>query len=121
MEITPYKEPEPFCYLDGKHEPHQPEGVWELKVADFINGIDPKTYFITSGEAVKKAEKLERDIWEMAGKARKLRNLLLKARGPAVYLETEWIDGARLIIKRKNPRNKNKGPKGKVPVKGQKK
>ena len=101
-----YKEPDPLCKLGSKREEHQPDGVWELVLNDFLNAIDPKKYFVTSGEAVQKAKKLEEDIWSLAGKARSLRKMLEKAREPAVYLETEWIDGGRLILKRKNPRNK---------------
>jgi hypothetical protein len=81
---------------------------------DFIAPIDPNTYFITSGEAVAKAERLEKDIWLMAGKARQLKNLLKKARGPAVYLETErGLEDQIIILKRKNPRNKDKNGKDK--------
>jgi hypothetical protein len=107
-DIPAYVDPEPYCKLGDKREPHQPEGVWELRISDFLSTINPKDYFVTSGEAVQKSKKLEQDVWEMAGRVRKLYNLLKKARGPAVYLETEWVEGGRLIIKRKNPRNKNK-------------
>lgn len=106
-----YQEPDPFCKIGGKKQLHQPEAIFELTLSDFFSGpLDPKSYFVTSGEAVRKAEQLEKDIWLMAGKARQLRNLLKKARDKAVYLETEWNDG-RLILKRKNPRNKDKGDK----------
>jgi hypothetical protein len=99
-----YKEPDQLCKLGNKREEHQPDGIWELVLSNFISPIDPKKYFVTSGEAVQKAKKLEEDIWSLAGKARSLRKLLEKARSPAVYLETEWMDGSRLILKRKNPR-----------------
>lgn len=106
-----YQEPDPYCKIGGKLQAHQPEAIFELVLSDFFTGaIDPRTYFVTSGEAVRKAEQLEKDIWLMAGKARQLRNLLKKAREKAVYLETEWNDG-RLILKRKNPRNKGKEEK----------
>lgn len=102
----PYREQDPYCKLGNNRELHQPETVWELILADFVTGIDPKNYFVTSGEAVQKAKKLEEDIWLLAGKARKLRNLLEKARGSSTYLETEWTDGGRLLLKKKDPRNK---------------
>ena len=102
--VPKYEEPEQFCKLGNPRKEHQPDGIFQLVLKDFMGPIDPHQYFITSGEAIAKAEKLEKDIWLMAGKARQLKNLLKKARGPAVYLETEWNDG-RLLLKRKNPRN----------------
>lgn len=109
MENRPaYREQDPFCRLGNEREDHQPEGVWELILSDFLSGVNPKDYFITSGEAVQKIKKLEEDAWALAGKVRKLRKILEKARGPATYLETEWVDGGRLLLKRKDPRNKKK-------------
>ena len=102
--VPAYQEPEQYCKLGNPRKEHQPDGIFHLVMKDFMSAIDPNTYFITSGEAIAKAEKLEKDIWLMAGKARQLKNMLKKARGPAVYLETEWNDG-RLLLKRKNPRN----------------
>ena len=102
----PYREQDPYCKLGNEKDLHQPEGVWELILSDFTNSINPRDYFVTSGEAVQKAKKLEEDIWLLAGKARKLRNLLEKARGSSTYLETEWTDGGRLLLKKKDPRNK---------------
>lgn len=108
--IPKYEEPEQFCKLGKNRKEHQPEGIYHLVLKEFMTPIDPHQYFITSGEAIAKAEKLEKDIWLMAGKARQLKNMLKKARGPAVYLETEWND-SRLLLKRKNPRNKDKNGK----------
>lgn len=102
--VPTYKEPRQYCKLGERREEHQPDGIYELILSEFVTAIDPKTYFVTSGEAVRKAEQLAKDLWKMAGQAQKLQNYLKKARGPAVYLETEWNDG-RLILKRKNPRN----------------
>jgi len=95
----------PYCKFGQEHEEHQQDGVWELILSEFVSAIDPKNYFVTSGEAVQKAKKLEEDLFKMAGKARKLRYALEKARQPAVYLESEYTE-VGLIIKRKNPRNK---------------
>lgn len=110
--IPKYEEPEQFCKLGKNRKEHQPDGIYHLVLSEFISAIDPHTYFITSGEAIAKATQLEKDIWLMAGKARQLKNMLKKARGPAVYLETEWNDN-RLLLKRKNPRNKGKDGKEK--------
>ncbi|MEM3097480.1 MAG: hypothetical protein QXU32_02005 [Nitrososphaerales archaeon] len=104
-DIPSYQEPEPYCKIGHKPQPHQPDDIYELVLSEFVSAIDPKNYFVTSGEAIQKAKKLEQDLWHMAGEARKLRRLLEKARGSAVYLETEWQDG-HLILRRKNPRSK---------------
>lgn len=111
-----YQEPDPHCKIGGKKQLHQPEGIFELVLSDFFKGaIDPKSYFVTSGEAVRKAEQLEKDLWYAAGQARKLKNLLKVAREKAVYLETEWNNDHHLILKRKNPRNKDKNGNDRVP------
>lgn len=112
--IPAYEEPAKFCKLGEVRKEHQPDGIYTLIMKEFMMPIDPNTYFITSGEAVAKAERLEKDIWLMAGKARQLKNLLKKARGPAVYLETErGLEDQTIILKRKNPRNKDKNGKDK--------
>jgi len=95
--------------------------------------INPAEYFVTSGDAVQKTIVLERDLWALAselrkrvnrtkasaklkkyekaiwssaGKARSLLNKLIKARGDAIFLETEF-DNHHLYCTPKNPRNKN--------------
>lgn len=35
------------------------------------NGINPRDYFITSGDAVEKAKVLEKDLWKYAGEVRR--------------------------------------------------
>lgn len=92
---------------------YHPKLVWELVLADFLQKIDPKDYFCTTGEAVIKARKLEHDLFAAAGVARKLANTLeKKLRHPNIYLETQWADG-RLLLKAKNPR-KNREEKAKA-------
>ncbi len=48
----------------------------------------------------------EAAMWQSAGRARKLLNLLIQARGEDCFLETEW-DDHRLLCIPKNPRKKN--------------
>ena len=119
--------------------------VFEFRLEDHLNSIDPESfklkpdvpslkpsdYFITSGDAVLKAEKLEKDLWSLAHRlrnnrpkrvtkkymayekavwscARNSREMVKKlkeARGDACFLETEWRDRALLVIP-KNPRTK---------------
>lgn len=97
-------------------------------ITDF-KGINPNDYFVTSGDAVSKAKFLEKEMWDLAGSARKkfgtsrikkhkefvaavwkaagrcraMVKTLEKARGDAIFLETEWINH-QLICKPKNPR-----------------
>jgi len=103
----------------------------EFGVTDFPV-VKPTDYFITSGDAVVKAAHLDRDVWQLAGEARKkfsqsknkkhaefqrrlwemagkcraLLNILKKARGEAIFLETEWRDHKLYCIP-KNPRKKD--------------
>ena len=110
-ETEEYIDPEPYAKLG--HEPlsHQPDGVWDITealqdlVEDFPDGIDPINYFITSGEAVKKAEKLVGDLYSLAVSTRSFKKKLEKAKGPAKYLETQR-ENTKLLIKRKSPRKK---------------
>lgn len=111
-------------------EPLIPPPGWNLPP------LDPTEYYITSGDAVQKAEQFRKDAYTYAGKAVKvlnrldripsnkeiafgkkcwsvvakanlLKKALLHAKGSAVFLETEWDQG-RLICIPKNPRLKNK-------------
>lgn len=81
------------------------DGVFTLEVYSFVKPIDPKRYFVTSGEAIAKAQKLEKDLWESAGLARKLVKVLESTRAEAKYLETSWENG-QLRLRKKNPRKK---------------
>jgi hypothetical protein len=86
--------------------PHQPKNVWTLDVENFhenLKLIDPKAYFITSGEAVKKAEKLCSDLKDALQVAKKLVTILKALKSDAKYLETQR-DNDMLLLKQKNPR-----------------
>jgi hypothetical protein len=97
---------EPFAKLGFDQLPGQPKDVWELpNIKTEMPMIDPSAYFITSGEAVKKAEKLEKDLFALAIKARFLLRKLRKARGLRKYLELARDDN-RLLVKAKDPRVK---------------
>jgi hypothetical protein len=120
--------------------------VFEIKIYDHLNRInpsefglsdvpklDPEMYYVTSGDAICKTTQLQKDLWLLVGKIRKLAkekprkglaqylNALYRcaslsqvlidklkvAKGNAVFLETEWRDG-RVIAVAKNPRPKIK-------------
>ncbi len=101
--MTDSEELGPYALLGQQPQEHQDKNITELKIQDYVASIDARSYFVTSGEAIAKAAKLEKDLWRAAADARKLHNALKKARGDATYLETSWHDG-RLILKRKNKR-----------------
>jgi len=97
---------EPFALLGFEQLPGQPKDVWQLpNIKEDMPAIDPSSYFITSGEAVKKAEKLEKDLFALAIKARFFKHKLKKARGAKKYLELARDDN-RHLIKAKDPRIK---------------
>lgn len=101
-----FLEEHPYATLGETPLPGQPPGIWELpKISEELPQINPSDYFITSGEAVKKAEKLVKDVYSLAVKARSFRDKLKRARGSKKYLETSRED-SRLLIKRKDPRNR---------------
>ena len=82
----------------------QPQKTWQVPIDD-LDGINPKDYFITTGEAVTKTDQLINDLSELLKNVRKLKKNLLKSRAESKYLETSWVNG-RLIVKRKDPRRK---------------
>jgi len=97
---------EPYAKLGNEPLPGQPKDVWEIPdIKTELPAVDPHAYFVTSGEAVKKAEKLVQDCYVLTSKARAFRDKLRAARGVKKYLETSR-DGERLLCKAKNPRNK---------------
>jgi hypothetical protein len=119
--------------------------VFEIKIYDHLNHIDPsefglsnvpklnpKMYYVTSGDAICKTVQLQKDLWLLVGKIKELAksdkklaqylkalyrcaslsqvliDKLKVAKGSAVFLETEWRDGSRVICVAKNPRPKLK-------------
>jgi hypothetical protein len=101
-----YSEPEPYAKLGEETESHQPAGVWDMtEDLEALPSIDPKEYYITSGEATKKVEKLIADSYSLAVRARTMQKKLTTAKGSAKYLETQRENG-RLLVKCKSPRKK---------------
>jgi hypothetical protein len=99
-------EAEPYAKLGDEPLPNQPKGVWEVPdLAKTLPAFDPASYFITSGEGCKKADKMTEDAYSLAVKCRSFRDKLYKARGSKKYLETCRENG-RLLVKTKEPRPK---------------
>jgi hypothetical protein len=94
---------------DGRYQSRllqHPKGVWELKFELFsesLKVIDPKAYFITSGEAIRKTERLCEDFAAALHASGELLIALKHLKGSAKYLETQW-ENDRLLLKQKNPR-----------------
>ena len=102
-----YIDDHPYALLGEDPLPGQPNGVWQIPdISANIPCINPAGYFTTSGEAVKKADKLVKDLYSAAVKARSFRDKLKKSRGIKKYLETAREDG-RLLIKCKDPKRRN--------------
>lgn len=105
-EYRDYMDRYPYALVGEEPLPGQPKEVWEIPpIAESLPAIDPSGYFITSGEAVDKADKLVQDLYSLAVKARAFRDTLKKARGKRKYLETSRED-KRLLVKCKDPRVK---------------
>jgi hypothetical protein len=103
---TQFIDNQPYAKLGEEPLPGQPKGVWDITEAlHDLKTVDPASYYITSGEAVKKAEKLVKDAYSLAVKCRSFFNKLKQARGIRKYLET-GRDNSRLIVKGKDPRAK---------------
>jgi hypothetical protein len=122
--------------------------VFEIKIYDHLDHIDPaefelsnvptldpKMYYVTSGDAICKTQQLQKDLWILVGQVQKIAgkkppkklaaylkvlyrcaarsqvliDKLKVARRDAIFLETEWRD-RRVICVAKNPRPKNKAP-----------
>ena len=101
-----YETMEPYAKLGSEQLPHQQKNVWDATEAlAELTAIDPKTYYITSGEGVRKADKLVRDLYSLAVRARSFKKKMEKARGSAKFLETCRDDG-RLLVKQKNQKER---------------
>lgn len=87
------------------------DGVCCVIVSEHLSALDPARYFVTTGEAIEKMDKMLADAAEFIVRAKKLRKLLVKARSDSQYLETGWEDGV-LILKQKNLRKPKVRPHG---------
>jgi len=96
---------EPYALLGEEPLPRQPKDVWDITSAlKELKAVNPNEYYITSGEAVKKAEKLVKDAYSLAVKSKAFLKKLQNARGKKKFLETSREEN-RLLVKSKNPRS----------------
>lgn len=90
----------------GNHPEHgQSKKAWVLKIDEFKK-IDPKDYFITTGEALVKTEVLLNDLRDLTKDIKKLQREMVKTKADSDYLETCWEDG-KLLLKKKEKRSRN--------------
>jgi hypothetical protein len=93
----------------------QSKKAWVLPIDEY-EIVDPKYYFITTGEATIKINILINALSTGLKQARKLKKLLEKTKGESDYLETCWEDG-KLLVKKKEARKKKPKPEAKPEAK----
>lgn len=86
-------------------EENSKSGSFTLNIDMYSKELNPKKYFLTSGDAVSKTEKLIEDIQGMLSNIKGLHHDLLELRGENKFLETE-INKGKITMKIKNPRSK---------------
>jgi hypothetical protein len=97
-------EKEKYAVLGNEPIPGQPKKVFLVPIEDY-SSIDPKAYFVTTGEATVKIDVLIEDLQNMVRHAKNLKKELIKTKGESDYLETCWEDGD-LLVKKKEKRTR---------------
>lgn len=95
--------------MDGTENTSPMQGRNEEQILDLSKfftapEVIPSNYYVTSGEAVCKAEQLIKDLQEMLRNAKILYKYLVDLRGDNKYLETEY-QNKLVTLKVKNPRS----------------
>lgn len=85
--------------LDG-----QSKKIWQMSFDDY-KVIDPKSYFVTTGEATVKIDVLIEDIQDLLKNVRSLKKKFAKIKDESDYLETSWENNT-LLIKKKEKRSR---------------
>ena len=89
----------------GKSPEHgQSKKAWIVPIDEYKK-MDPKYYFITTGEAIVKINVLLKDLKESMKQMQNLKKIFVKTKGDSDYLETCWEDG-NLLVKKKDKRSK---------------
>lgn len=96
---------EKYAILGDLPEHGQSKKAWILKIDEFKK-INPRDYFVTTGEALTKTEVLLNDLKELTVDIKKLQKELVKTKADSDYLETCWEDG-KLLLKKKEKRPRN--------------
>jgi len=104
QELESTAQESPFAMLGDDPRDGQPKKVWEVPI-DELKAIDPKQYFVTTGEAIAKTEQLIADIKQLLIDTKRFMSKFKKVKDDSKYLETAW-ESRRLVVKRKDPRRK---------------
>jgi len=62
-----------------------------------VESINPKMYFVTSGDAVQKAQVMERDFWDLAGRLRRICIDRMTEERPGEDIQQLYRDGVRPV------------------------
>lgn len=88
-----------YATLGNEPKTGQPKKVFLVPIKDY-SSIDPKSYFVTTGEATVKIDVLIEDLQNMVKHAKNLKKIFVKTKGESDYLETRWEDGDLLVMKK---------------------
>ena len=94
-----------YATLGNEPEQGQSKKAWILEIEEYKK-IDPRYYFITTGEAIVKVDVLLDDLKELTKEVKKLKKECEKIKGDSDYLETCWEDN-KLILKKKEKRSRS--------------
>jgi len=108
-----------YATLGNTPEQGQSKKAWIFEV-DKLKKIDPRQYFVTTGEATVKIKVLIEDLKESLKNAKKLEKEFADTKGESDYLETCWED-KKLILKKKEKRSRAKKEEPKIKAKTGKK
>lgn len=94
-----------YAILGNKPKQGQSKKAWIIEI-DKYKKIDPREYFVTTGEATVKIEVLLDDLKDLTKEMKNLQKELTKTKDESDYLETCWEDG-NLIVKKKEKRSRS--------------
>jgi len=103
------KKKKKYAILGNVPEQGQSKKAFILEI-DNYEAIDPKEFFITTGEATVKIDVLLKRLEKLTKDVRKLKKKLIDTKGESDYLETCWED-RDLIVKKKEKRSRAKKDK----------
>ncbi|MHA1372227.1 MAG: hypothetical protein ACTSRA_21210 [Promethearchaeota archaeon] len=95
-----------YAILGNTPEQGQSKKAWILEI-EKLQKIDPKYFFITTGEATIKIQVLIDVIKDLLKDVKKLQKVFIATKDESDYLETCWEDG-NLILKKKEKRSRAK-------------
>jgi len=95
-----------YADLGNQPEQGQSKKAFILHIDEYKK-INPRDYFITTGEATVKIEVLLEDVKDLLKELKKLQKEMVRTKDESDYLETCWEDG-NLVLKKKEKRSRAK-------------